>query len=234
MTVRITEDVRTGDYKNAQIVVMNENKIAKIHDPVYYAHKFYEGGRIKVLIDVVHAADKDFYREASAYAELQGTDAEGTVILRYYGSWTMEVHDEKGLPRTVALVLIEYIRGSCMRDVDVKALTQAHREDVVAKVLEADILLKHNGVCHRDLHPRNVIFSLLDSTGPLSPTDFSSPDLRITIIDSNMAKLSRLEGYEIGKLEGKKMDNPAWIHGSNISWAQYAGWLTKEDVTNHA
>lgn len=167
LAVTITGHVRVGDGKGAQIVITDDDRVAKIYDPLYYPCWGY-----RAILDVVGCSDYDYYHEATAYAELQGTDADAA-IPRYHGSHTMEVQDEIG-PRKVAVILMEYIRGPCMLDVDVEALTPRQREDALAKVLEADVLVDHNGVWNDDLHPRNVMLSL-PAGGQLSPADFSSP-----------------------------------------------------------
>ncbi|KAF2654344.1 hypothetical protein K491DRAFT_476803 [Lophiostoma macrostomum CBS 122681] len=228
LSITITAHLRTGNERSAQIVVVDDDRVAKIYDPLYYRW-ISPWGFNDEKEDVVRAADRDYYREAVAYEELRGTEAEGTITPSYFGSWTMTVHGERG-PRTVALILMEHVKGSCMHDMDPQALPAAQRKEAIARVIEADALLHYHGVDHNDLHLRNILFAFQDPTLPLAAVDFKSPQVRVVLIDFNVSELYRLEERTCAKLEGSKPLNPACLHCGLMGQYTNAGWLSNDEA----
>jgi serine/threonine protein kinase len=228
--ITITAHLRTGTERGAQIVVVNNDKVAKIYDPLYCRWTS-EWGYNGQKEDVVRAADQDYYREAVAYEELRGTDAEGNVTASYFGSWTMEVDGEHG-QRRVALILIEYIQGRCMLDMDPTLLSEKQRKDAIARVLEADALLHYHGVDQADLHLRNILFAFQDPKILLAEVEFSLEKVRVVIIDFNVSEVYRLEGRKHAKLQGLKPLNPACLHCGLMGRYANAGWLSTEEARN--
>ncbi|KAN0073259.1 hypothetical protein V8E54_008479 [Elaphomyces granulatus] len=181
-TFTITRELRVGDGRGAQIVVANDGDlVAKIYDPLYYpAYK-----NSSKRDDVIMHADCDYSREAAAYNALGGP-FEGAIIPKYYGSWTCDVTvDTPSGPskRPVRLILMEFIDGVCMQDLNPNDLTEEERSNVMVKAVDAESTIAFHGVQHRDFVPRNVI---------CSGNDLLSADLRVSIIDFNVSVVTRL------------------------------------------
>ena len=132
----ITKELRVGDGCRAQIVVANGDRVAKIYDPLYYpAYK-----NCSKRDDVIMRADYDYSREAAAYNELRGP-FEGTIIPKYYGSWTCDITvDTPSGPRKrpVRLILMEFIDGVCMEDLDPNDFTEEERSNIMVKAIVAE------------------------------------------------------------------------------------------------
>jgi serine/threonine protein kinase len=182
--------IRTGYQCGAQLVIVNDNMVAKIFDPLYH-----EGSsRWGIKKDVVVKADGDYGREAAAYAELQKSPVALRHTAQYYGSWTMEVDTTVGKPgrqtvhkREVRLILIEYLQGKCMENLNPKRLTKKVRSGILKKVFEAEAELYHAGVSHNDVAPRNIIFI---------GSDWANLGFQVKFIDFNVAQIVRLDKYQ--------------------------------------
>jgi len=176
----ITKEIRVGDGHRAQIVVANGDRVAKIYDPLYYPA--YKCGFKRN--DVIMETDYDYSREAAAYNELRGP-FEGTIIPKYYGSWTCDITvDTPSGPRKrpVRLILMEFIDGVCMEDLDPNDFTEEERSNIMVKAIVAEDALAFHGVQHRDFAARNVICS----------GNLRSNDLRVVIVDFNISVVTRL------------------------------------------
>ena len=172
----ITKELRVGDGRGAQIVVANDDLVAKIYDPLFYSA--YQNS------SVIMRADYDYSREAAAYDELRGP-FESTIIPRYHGSWTCDVCvDTPSGPRKrpVRLILMEFIDGVCMQDLDPNDFTEEERSNIMVKPIAAESAIAFRGVQHKDLAPRNVLCS----------GNLKSTDLRVVIIDFNVSVVTRL------------------------------------------
>jgi hypothetical protein len=66
-TLNVTSIIRTGYNRGAQLVVVNEDTVAEIYDPLYYEYT----NEHDIKQDVVYDADGDYSCEAAAYIELQ-------------------------------------------------------------------------------------------------------------------------------------------------------------------
>jgi len=152
--------------------------VAKIYDGVNYPLS----GPGPRGYDCMYRADQDYSREASAYQNIP-LDMQGSIVPRYFGSWTFSVETGVcGLRRCVRMILLEHVDGECMLDMILRAkgVTQTdlpaelfdilpidhgllppelERLDILAGVIEAEIMLLHAGIAHRDTAPRNVLIS---------------------------------------------------------------------------
>ena len=181
----VTREIAVRDGRGAQIVLANDNMVAKIYDPLYYAALGdYSGERA----DVVGLADRDYTREAAVYEELR--DFWGSVVPGYYGSWTCHVptNTTSGfVSRPVRLIFMEFVQGVCMRDLDPKHLLEEQRSNIMVKAIEIETeIMFRGGVDHRDFVPRNII---------CSGSDLASPDLRVVAIDFNISVIVRLTNW---------------------------------------
>jgi hypothetical protein len=176
----ITKELRVCDGRGAQIVIANGDLVAKIYDPLFYPA--YENSSTRD--DVIMEADYDYTREAAAYNELRGP-LEGTIIPRYHGSWTCDITvDMPSGPtkRPVRLILMEFIDGVCMQDLDPDDFTEEERSNIMVKAIAAESVIAFHGVQHKDFAPRNVLCS----------SNLRSTDLRVAIIDFNVSVVTRL------------------------------------------
>ena len=213
----VTKELAVRDGRGAQIVVANDNMVAKIFDPLYYAALGeYSGERD----DVVGLADRDYTREAAAYEELR--DFWGTIIPDYYGSWTCDIATNTNsgpVMRPVRLVFMELINGFCMRDFDPKNLTEEERSNIMVKAIEVETtMIFRGGVKHRDFTPRNILFSGID---------LASPKLRVVAIDFNISVVIRLTEWR--RMKGTLPVSPIerWS-GALIDFAAF-GWIPYDE-----
>jgi serine/threonine protein kinase len=224
--LEIAAELRTGNQKGAQLVVVKGNMVAKIYDPLYYPaiDQLY-----KTKKDVVKNADKDYCCESTAYHELSSSSLESKVIPEYYGSWVMEFW-QGGVRRQVPLILMEFIDGICMNDVDPKLLTEKQRNVIINEALVAEAQVYHyGGVSHKDFHPRNIIIS--PSPFSHSPCPASKP--RVVLIDFNIAEVCRLANYVPSKDKRPKMQNPIVRHWGQLNDFSVPGWIPwHEDLGN--
>ena len=152
--------------------------VAKIYDGVNYPLS----GPGPKGYDCMYRADQDYSREAAAYQNMP-LDLQGSIVPRYFGSWTFSVETGvRGLRRCVRMILLEHIDGECMLDMILRAkgVTQTdlpaelfdtlpinygllppepERLDILASIIEAEIMVFHAGIVHRDTSPRNVLIS---------------------------------------------------------------------------
>jgi hypothetical protein len=174
--------------------------IAKIYDGFEY--KLAEPGQRSC--DCMYWADMHYSREAAAYEAIP-TRFQGSIVPRYFGSWTFPL--STGVPnrhRWVRMILVEYIHGECMLDMILHArgATRADPEpkrwrqesprldysllppekerlDVLARIVEAETMIWwYGGVHHMDVEPRNVMKS---RSGPANAIS------RVALIDFNAA-----------------------------------------------
>jgi len=196
----------------AQIVVANGNLVAKIYDPLYYPA--YENSSYRD--DVIMQADFDYSREAAAYNELRGP-FEGTIIPKYYDSWTCDitVNTPSGpRERPVRLILMEFVDGVCMQDLDANEFTEEERSNIMVKAIDAERAIAFRGVHHRDFAPRNIL---------CSGNDLRSTDLRVTIIDFNVSVVTRLAYSQTPSDSARLPTSPIkrWQH----SPLDFEGWV---------
>ena len=143
----ITSLVRVGSSHGAQLVVVNNDMVAKIYDPLYYNEN---EGRWKQ--DVVKRAHDDYVREAAAYDTLRTSTVAAQITPVFYGSWptsiTTPIDDVNTKDRTVRLILIERLHGQCMRYINSLELRKKVRSKALMKVLDAEAVLFEAGIRH--------------------------------------------------------------------------------------
>ncbi len=140
-----------------------ERIVAKIYDPLYYDHEQDD-------VDPFVASDLAYAAETAAYETL--TRLHGSVVPRYYGSYMFELFEPSmAATRAVRLILLEYIGGQAMRDLDPRDFSQRDRQDIIRGIIDAESALYAEGVFQRDLMPRNVMLLI----GPNAATASSLP-----------------------------------------------------------
>jgi hypothetical protein len=223
--------------------------VAKIYDGFEYelAEPGYQGD------DCMYRADGDYSREAAAYESIP-TRFQGSIVPRYFGSWTLPLPTGvPGRPRWVRMVLVEYIHGECMLDMilHAKGATRSNPEpewpresrpidyrllpadeerlDVLVRIVEAEItILWYGGVRHGDVAPRNVIIS---RSGPSNAVPVS----RVTLIDFNAALVlhrcdrGRQAAAALGIGKGLPISpiEEKWPGASFAYGGKYSEWIPK-------
>ena len=259
-TLSVTRELAVADGRGAQLVLCTIDPkeppgtapfqaAAKIYDPLYYS--FPHQDVPSVPCDVTRLADEDYSREAAAYEHLQAIGQAGSFAPQYFGSWTftacLQSHTkgETTPPqsRPVRLILIEYIAGPSIRElcagpspVPAAALDEAYRLEVLARIMDAEAMLRFKGLNQRDLAARNVI---LHNAPPINPHDQTavqpSTIPRIVLIDYN---ISVIESRRTDKIEPPPCDgtttlplNPMLIYWNN-SLQEFRGWIPLAFQTN--
>ena len=180
ISLRIIEGVRVGDGHHSQVVAVEASSnneipsgirlIAKFYDPLYYGHRGYYNT----------FTDYNYSHETAAYKTL--CELYGTIIPRYYGSYTCELTTLYGngfVQRPVRLILIEAVNGASMRDLNVEQFSQTERQTIMRMVIEAETNIHMRNVMHRDLYPRNVLVERLQDSLRVVIIDFGSAVSRV-------------------------------------------------------
>ncbi|ODH45038.1 hypothetical protein ACO22_00430 [Paracoccidioides brasiliensis] len=169
-TIRLKVDgpVRTGDQHSAQLVTVHmvdktpeisdsiptdKYLVAKLYDPLYFDHEQDD-------VDPFRYTDLAYSHETAAYRLLY--PLEGTVIPKYYGSFTLELPiPNKKTSRSIRLILIEKVPGISMQRLNPTNHTRSERQNILKAIVDAESMLYAHDILHRDIHPRNVL--VLDS-----------------------------------------------------------------------
>lgn len=154
--IKLTEELRVGEYKANQLFVARVVKsprslnlptdcdlVAKISDPLY--DDFSQAPFAN--------ADHGYTYETAAYTRL--ADLQGSVIPRYYGSFTLKFRVGRRF-RVVRLILIERIHGMPMDDLDPRA-PKEERQRILKQIVDAECSFYNRNVIHEDLYPRNIL-----------------------------------------------------------------------------
>lgn len=181
---KITACLRTGSARGAQLVIVNHAVVAKIFDPLYYSPIDENGFRELV----VQNAEGDYRREAAAYEALHNSRA-SAVTPRFLGSWITSINTtitrsgkSEQQVRKVPLLLLEYIRGTTMLNIDPACISPVLRSSILKSALYADALILHAGVLNLDVSPRNVI---VVEPSPSKLATASNCETKVIIIDFN-------------------------------------------------
>ena len=174
----VRDTIRVDDKHNAQLAVVEvlaaeppvgglvqgTHVVAKLYDPLYVDD---EG----LTMNPFMISDQAYTCEVATYNVLP--DLQGAKIPRYFGSDSLDIPVElpDGIPatRSVRLILIECILGSCMRDIDPDEIPQPARQNIMRSIIEFETLVYSRHAHLRDLHPRNI---MLTKTGDIVFVDF--------------------------------------------------------------
>ena len=183
MSLDITAIIRTGYDMGAQLVVVNNDLVAKIYDPLCYAGI----NELDEKQDVFRSAYGDFSREATAYIEIQKSAAIA-LTPAFHGSWVVTVDtpilqdgEIKIHRRQIPLIILEYLRGNTMMETDPYSLSLELRSAILKQAIDAESMLWMEGISHRDFATRNIIVAGLDNSNPEDIT----AGVHIKIIDFN-------------------------------------------------
>lgn len=199
--------------------------VVKICDPVYYDDVYERAG-----LDVVWPAFGDYSREAAANNKLQTSLAAKDITPTFYRIWFTEIATLIGSfgqqhihTRIVHLILIEPIQGECMLHVNPYDMRRRTRSRILEQMLDAEIIIFHAGVRHRDFHPLNVF---------LWYSNYDAPDLRVKIVEFNIAAVIGIEdsGERLNQLEQLWPCSPiVRFFCTMVDFSRY-GWCSSEDT----
>ncbi|ERF74998.1 hypothetical protein EPUS_08043 [Endocarpon pusillum Z07020] len=85
--------------------------------------------------------------------------------------------------RPVRLILMEFIEGVTMFELDPDKLSEQQSTNIMVKAIDGYAALQHHGVNHGDFSPRNVL---------CSGNDLGSVTLRVVLFDFNNSIVLRL------------------------------------------
>lgn len=227
--LKITAVIRSRVNQGAQVVVVNDSMVAKIYDPLLYDPE-------KCWSDAVYAADGEYSREAAAYRHLQRYPDLSDILPTYFRSYTAQMtattliegrNTTYGYP--VHMILLEYIRGRYMRGAR-KLAPKLARYAIFKQCMDANMRLRHAGVKHDDVSPRNII---------VVGTDFETPNVQVKIIDFGQSTIFYHPRYEHKGVAAepkemarkwdplKRLSNPLyyWWHRIN----DFIGWFPIKD-----
>ncbi|KAH9878096.1 hypothetical protein J1614_003313 [Plenodomus biglobosus] len=235
----ITAVLRAGRDCGAQLVVVNNQIVAKIYDPLYYTYFDSYGSQRCVLTD----AEGDYSREALAYETLQMSPAARQALPEYHGTWTMNVStkiEHQGTlyeyVRQVPLILMEVVQGQTMSEVNADLLDPQLRYDILKKALASEAAIFSAGVNHCDFYPRNIMVIGL----PHNEAKHVIEPVGVKIIDFNVSAVvihpqcSNRWGYTnivipIQKIWHPKIWSPIvrWGGGGTLMDFELDGWCPR-------
>jgi len=232
--LKITAVIRTS--QGAQLVVVNNDMVAKIYDQLFYDDSNTVSG------DVVYTANSDYCREAAAYEELQKSQAAQEVMPAFYGTWVVYINTLRReedqvwkYTRQVPLILIEHVRGITMADINPRVLSEPTRSRILRKVLEIDSVLFHAGVRHGDINPRNAIVVELRGGVDLDAQE----EAIVKVIDFNSAVVRLHPNYHHVKVQHRiekeiqawqpKLPSPLIRFHHSLGPFVWEGWCPNDD-----
>ncbi|KFY42125.1 hypothetical protein V495_04666 [Pseudogymnoascus sp. VKM F-4514 (FW-929)] len=159
VTFKIVGRIQAGDPNNTQVVSVGVldstiglptdiDILAKIYDPLYFNH-------IQDDVDIFRYTEYCYNRERAAYKHLVAL--QGSIILKYYGSFTISLPVDGEDPRDVRLILLENVPGSSMNEMDPSSFKQAERQEIMKAVADAERAVYTHKVVNTDIHPRNIL-----------------------------------------------------------------------------
>ncbi|KAF2846187.1 hypothetical protein T440DRAFT_472040 [Plenodomus tracheiphilus IPT5] len=230
--IEVARPIRTGVDYGAQVVLLRDGLIAKIFDPLFYRfHDQHDWAPPKNprKRNVTLITDDEYLVETAAYTHLTKAGVVGNLTPAYHGSWVFDVPvNIKGESRSrqVHMILLEYVAGTRMLDINPQDLTQAERENIMFKAIEAETDLALAGVRHGDFEPRNIILcpstpSSTDEDASANSSPVADPNLRICIIDFADSGIFSTPDGQPSKLKNR---NPLFQWSEPDVWTDY-GWL---------
>lgn len=235
--LEIDRPLRVGDNHNAQVALVRLLKcnphleglakgsrlVAKIYDPLYF---FDNEGYVNPFL----AVDKHYTHETAAYAAL--SDLQGSMIPKYYGSFSLDIPVGSSTTRCVRLILIEFIPGLSMRDADPKSFSQRARQQIMKAMVDFDTLLYSRDIIYSDLHPRNVMLTNTarsDEQRPVIFIDFG--DARFHVTKFHGTYISPLLRWHEAHRLISTFDFDSWVDWDWQSWLQEEYGHTAASIT---
>ena len=185
VSVELTRLLRVGDDKTSQLAVVrvldssmslpDEEMVAKFYDPLYYAY----GQDAVELYDPFYSVNLAYTHESAAYPHLVGL--QGSIIPRFYGSFTLDFPTGYGRSRSVRLILMQYINDARpMNELDPMDFSKKDRQRIIKGVINASSEMHARNLHHRDLHQRNILIRVIECR------------LRVMLVDFEKAEFGRM------------------------------------------
>ena len=110
--LEIVRLVRAGDQHGAQLLAVRDipsdtDLLAKFYDPLYFDHEQDEA-------DPFLCVDRAYTHESAVYTKI--ADFQGSIIPKYYGSFSLSLPVDHMNSREVRLILMENVPGISMQD----------------------------------------------------------------------------------------------------------------------
>ena len=185
--------------------------VAKFYDPLYWDHRDDE-------TDPFISVDCSYAHEVAAYRAM--ATLQGSVVPRFYGSYTCDMETPDGGLRPVRLVLLGCVPGAPMSRLDPVLLNQVERQSLMKCLVEAETSLYARGLAH-DLKARHIIVQYRAG---------ETPPACVVLIDFTRAEVGQA-GPDSGSQHARDM-----LPGTAVSpflrwhrprWSRYFGGLTK-------
>jgi len=112
------------------------------------------------------------------------------------------------------LILMEFIDGVCMQDLDPTGFTEDERSNIMVKAMDAEIAIFFHGVVQRDFAPRNVVLR----------GNIRSTDLQVVILDFRASVVTRLGYYSLNPRDFGKLP-PSPILRWSIDFPDFGDWV---------
>ncbi len=230
LSLKIVRSLRAGPSHPAQLVQAQAEGIedgkpivAKFYDPFYWNHEQDD-------IEPFRFVDFEYSHEAAAYRQLD--KLQGSMIPKYYGSYSCEMPlaDNSPQKRSVRVNLVEFIEGICLESLSldvVKSLPQSTKQNVMEKIVRAESYAFAYGVNHGDLWPRNVIVQ----SSNLS--EFGDPKVRVVLLDFGTADTKGTDDEipyaavsPILRWHANNMRHEKWQDRGWVDW-EWQPWIVK-------
>ncbi|KAL1861179.1 hypothetical protein Plec18167_002883 [Paecilomyces lecythidis] len=229
--LEIQNAFRVGDHCNAQVFTAKvlqaspnphylkpgKEIVTKIYDPLY----FNDGG----YINPFRAVDKHYTHEARTYDVL--SDLQGTLIPTFYGSYTLDIPVNGHQKRIVRLILLDYVSGKSMQQVNPMDFSQQTRQQIMKSIVDFETLIFQRDIALTDLSPRNVVMRKgvdPDAKGALVLIDFAGALFGRTRDDIEAKAVDMLLGQYISPLLRWKKRMMRWEFNDWIDW-DWQSWL---------
>lgn len=171
--LEIVDDIRAGVGHSAQVLAVKilqapssllkrlgntttSTLTAKFYDPLYFDHAEDDG-------DPFHCVDHHYTHEVATYNRL--TELQGTIVPIFYGSYSLEIPIDQSssvgqsstITRSVRLILMEYVHGSSMRELEPEDFSQLERKHIMKLLIDGESAIYTHDIRLGDLSPRNVM-----------------------------------------------------------------------------
>lgn len=228
--LEILDLIRVGDEHNAQVflvnvratrsdsdyVHVNQKLVAKVYDPLYFDD---DDG----YVNPFSCVDQHYTHEVHAYHVL--ARFQGNLIPSFYGSYSLDIPCDGSEKRTVRLILIEYIPGRSMRQVNATRYPQDTRQQIMKTVIDSESWAYEKDVVLTDLSPRNVMIvgCVSDEKRGVVFLDFAGTVFGRRLDEPMLAGSNLLLGQYISPLLRWKRDI-TWQFGEWIDW-EWSSWM---------
>lgn len=185
---------------------------------VYLATRLQIGDEVAVKV-----LNADSLKNPLAVARFR-REAQAAARIRHNAVVT--IHDMGNLPEGNTFLVMEYIKGRCLRD-ELKehtTLTVPRALTIISAVCNAVHAAHEAGIIHRDLKPENIMIEKYkDGTETIKVVDFGVAELQETVISDGLTKLTEA-GMMVGtpyyispeQCRGDELDARADIYSLGI------------------